>query len=625
MLHYLHTVHHDGSPRYVSNPYPRLGETVRLRLRMAADAPVNEVLLRTTPDGENKFDALTRGPAVGNVCWWTVDLVVGMPVVNYRFLLVTEDGVWWYNGLGLHEHNPTDYADFKVLADYQAPHWVRDSVFYQIFPDRFADGDPTNNVRTGEWMYRDQQVQARAWGEQPGAFPASIEFYGGDLQGIRERLPYLADLGVNALYLNPIFTAPSVHRYDVVDYNNVDPHLGGNAALVELREALSDREMYMLLDIVPNHCGVAHPWFTAAQADPNAPTSDYFIFTAHPNEYASWLGVRSLPKLDYRSQELRDVMYRADDAVFRRWMQAPYSIDGWRVDVANMLGRYGEHQLGVEVVREMRQVVKREKPDAYLLAENFFDATPHMQGDEWDANMNYSGFSKPLWQWLGEQTVPVPGKHGGKRGTGRRLSTDGFVETLAAFRAPVPWVIAIQQFNLVDSHDTARVGTIVGDPQDDPSRQRVAAAIQLTYPGVPCIYYGDEIGMQADSADMARATMVWDEAAWDHDLRHFYRALIYLRRTSPALRDGGFQVLFVDEDTLAYLRDAPEELIIVIAHRGPAERPSGLLDVSVADIPDGTLFTEVLSGVTATVGAGQLPLPRHGVEATIWLASVATV
>ena len=251
-----------------------------------------------------------------------------------------------------------------------------------------------------------------------------IEFYGGDLPGITGKLDYLAGtssssgpgLGVNALYLNPVFTAYSNHRYDVADYDNVDPHLGGNAALAELRRGLTDRGMRYMLDIVPNHCGFMHPWFRAAQADPAAATAEFFTFRHHPDDYECWLGVRSLPKLNYRSPRLREAIYAGPDAVFRRWLRPPYAADGWRVDVANMLGRHGVDQLGAEVARGIRQAVKAENPDAYLLGENFFDATAQLQGDGWDASMNYAGFTMPLWYWLRGFTVD---QHSEPRQVGR--------------------------------------------------------------------------------------------------------------------------------------------------------------------------------------------------------------
>lgn len=609
----LAMIHHDGSPRYVSEPQPQLGSTVQLRLRVPVAAPVSEIFVRSEPDGEQAFTPLVPGLTAGGAQWWTVALTVTMPVVHYRFLIIADERPYWYSALGLSAHLPTDYHDFRLLAGYHAPDWLADAVFYQIFPDRFADGDPANNVRSGAWQCQGHAVQARGWDEPPGLTHSSFEFYGGDLQGIVERLPYLAQLGVNALYLNPIFTAPSVHRYDVTDYNEVDPHLGGADALVALREALAERDMRLLLDIVPNHCGSSHAWFRAAQADPQAPTAEYFSFTEHPHDYLSWLGVRSLPKLNYRSEALRNAMYRAPDSALRRWLQPPYRIDGWRVDVANMLGRNSADQLNLEIVREIRQAVKGENPASYLIGENFFDATTQLQGDGWDGNMNYSGFTKPVWHWLGAQTVPDPARPGQTRRLPHALSTEGLVQSWTAFRAPVPWAIVRQQFNLLGSHDTPRLRTIVGDAE----RQRLAATLQFTYPGVPCIYYGDEIGLEGSNATLARATMPWDETRWDDDLRAFYRALIHLRRTSPALQHGGFEVLLAESETLVFLRDAPEEQLIVVAQRSPADAPMQLA-LAERGFVDGQRFSELWSGATSSVEQGVLVLPAQPASATIW-------
>ncbi len=612
--HYLASVHHDGSTRYVSNPYPSFGETVTLRVRAGLDAPVTRVLVRTAPDGEQHFAELQRADTDRVCTWWETRLAASMPVVGYHFVLLTPDGLWHYNAAGMHAHTPTDYADFRLLADYAAPRWVRRSVFYQIFPDRFADGDPANNVRGGEWTYRGNPTVARGWDERPNQSNPSLEFYGGDLQGITQRLPYLEELGVDAIYLNPIFTAPSVHRYDVVDYDNVDPHLGGNDALVELRRATGERGMRLMLDLVPNHCGVEHPWFRAAQADPRSPTAEFFTWKQHPHEYLSWLGVRTLPKLNYRSAELRERMYAASDSVFRRWLRPPFSIDAWRVDVANMLGQQGATQLNAEVTRGIRTAVKEVNPEAYLIGENFFDATAQLQGDMYDGNMHYRGFTVPLWEWLYERPLAHP-TIGEELQTGTCLPTSALAEGWTTFAAPIPWVITLQQFILVDSHDTARIRTLVGD---NPRLHRLAAAVQLTYPGVPCIFYGDEVGLEGDNANTARRTMPWDEARWDHDLRDFYRRLIHLRRTSDALAMGGFQILHTDADTIAYLRDSAQEQIVVVAYRGADPRPGGPLPVAQGAIADGARFAEFLTGVEATVTNGHLPLPAMEQGAAIW-------
>ncbi len=617
---FIASIHHDGASRYVQNRAapgspPRLGDEITLRLRAAPDAPIQRVLLRTCPDGEQHFIEMAR--SAGHACqWWEGVLKMSMPVMGYRFLLFTTEGVFWHNAGGTHRHSPTDAEDFRLLADYNAPEWVHGAVFYQIFPDRFADGDPSSNVRTGEFTHWGLQSRARSWGETPTlrGREAMVDFYGGDLSGIQDRLGYLDDLGVNALYLNPIFTARSNHRYDVLDYANVDPHLGGNEALIELRRASRERGMRLMLDIVPNHCGVDHPWFRAAQADPNAETASYFTFHKHPDDYECWLGVKGLPKLNYRSDALRDAMYMGKDSVFRRWLRAPYAIDGWRIDVANMLGRQGADQLGVEVAREIRLAVKQENAEVYLIGENFFDASVALQGDCWDAVMNYAGFTMPLWYWLSRFWVDQHGEPH-RVELPAEWSTAALVDTWKAYRAAIPWTIARQQFNLIGSHDTARIHNIVGR---DAARHRLAAAVLLTYVGVPSIYYGDEVGLEGENALLARGCMPWDRAAWDTGLLGYYRTLVHFRRSSSALSEGGFQVLATEENTLAYLRDAEDECVIVVAHRGPGNRPASALPVAHGAIADGSEFVELFSGARAMVTNGCLPLPALSVGATIW-------
>lgn len=617
---YLSSIHHDGSSRYV-RPHRgrslRIGDEVTIRLRTAVDAPVQRLLLRTCPDGEQHFAEMKPAAVQPNpVCrWWEVTLRVIMPVTTYRFLLFASDGAWWYNGLGPQRHVPTDANDFRLLANYDAPVWVENSVFYQIFPDRFADGDPDSNVRDGEFDYHGLKSKAKRWEEPQGTWPqAMAEFYGGDLPGVEARLDYLADLGVNAIYLNPIFTAYSNHRYDVTDYEKVDPHLGGNAALVSLRRALTEREMRFILDIVPNHCGLMHPWFQAALADSSAPSAEYFTFHRHPDEYESWLGVRSLPKLNYRSQSLREAIYSKPDSVFRRWLKTPYSIDGWRVDVANMLARQGQDQIEAEVWTGIRQAVKLENPQAYLLGENFFDSTSQLQGNRLDATMNYAGFTNPLLYWLDHFQIS---QHSEPRHVASQVPwpTEALIETWQAFRASIPWGIARQQFNLLGSHDTPRIQHIL---HGKAALNRLAVGLLFTYVGVPCVYYGDEIGMTAGNSLAARDPMIWDPSAWDQELRSFYGRLIRLRRTSPALLDGGFQILSSEENVLAFLRDADAEQILVIGNRGPGERPAQELFVRDGAVPDGTVFTEFFTHQTLTVQNGYLPLPVLPVGIQLW-------
>jgi alpha-glucosidase len=617
---YLSSVHHDGSQRYVSGARTdtiQIGDEIRIRLRAAADAPIQRILFRTCPDGEQHFAEMQPEDKAGQTgCrWWTTNFRVSMPVTAYRFLLFTTDGVWWYNGSGMHHHVPTDAEDFRILAVYSAPTWVRESVFYQIFPDRFADGDQDSNVRDGEFEYHGIKSRSRRWGETQSKWPeAMVEFYGGDLKGVEKQLDYLSELGVNAIYFNPIFSALSNHRYDVIDYFNVDPHLGGNQALISLRQATTARGMRFIVDIVPNHCGMEHPWFTLAQQDPNAATAEYFTFHKHPSEYECWLGVRSLPKLNYRSHNLREIIYAGSNAVFRHWLREPFGVDGWRVDVANMLARHGKDQLEAEVWTGIRKAVKEENPQAYLLGENFFDGSQQLQGDKLDATMNYSGFTKPVEFWLNRFVV---NQHAEPQQVESSISwpTEALVDSWQASRAAIPWVIACQQFNLLGSHDTPRILSVL---ENDRSRNRLAVALLLTYVGVPCIYYGDEIGMTGKDSLDARNCMIWNQSVWDAELRSFYQALIRLRRSSRALIVGGFQVLLVEENILGYLRDVEDDQIIVIGNRGPGERKAGTLPVSHGGIADGTIFEEFFTRQISTVQAGNLPLPALPTGVQIW-------
>ncbi len=612
---WLASLHHDGSPDFVSSTYPVLGDSVQLRLRVEASAPIQRALLRIFPDGEQAFLPMTRLPETpAHLQLWVADLPIRMPVTHYRFLLQAADGIWWYSANGPAAFEPLDQTDFQILAGYNPPAWVQESVFYQVFPDRFANGDPINDPQPGDYEYRGQRPQTLPWGSPPPQDQHSgIVFYGGDLPGITQHLYYLADLGVNALYLNPVFTALSNHKYDVMDYEHVDPHFGGDQALAELRAALDRRGMRYLLDIVPNHCGWAHPWFQRARLDEHAPEADFFTFRQRPHEYESWLGMWSLPKLNYRSAGLRQQMYAGPEAVFRRWLRPPFRADGWRVDVANMLGRQGEIQMGEEVTHGVRAAVKETNPQAYLIGENFFDATRQMQGDQFDGVMNYSGFSIPLFHWLTGVQIQAIGLQDPV--SGPPLSTAGLAAVWRSRMAGIPWAMALQQYNLLGSHDTSRPRSILAE---NDGLHRLAVTLLLTFPGVPGLYYGDEIGMLDEPGLRSRACMKWNAEIWNHDLRDFFKDLIHLRRTSPALQRGGFQVVSLEEDLIAFQRSLGSERLLVIAQRHTAPRPAGRLDLRAAGLPDGTRLREHFSGQVAVVHGGWLDCPALPQGATLW-------
>jgi alpha-glucosidase len=604
-LEWLPSIHHDGSKKYVSDLYPRLGETVRLKVRTHHLAPVSRIVLRTFPDGEQMLTEMSLGETTPPAQWWHVDLLISQPVNHYRFIILSDNVVWHYSAAGPTAYVPLDFYDFRILADYNPPRWITDSVFYQIFPDRFSNGDPSTDPRPDEFKYRGHHPQTLQWEVLPQDDQFSpLVFYGGDLPGIEQRLDYLADLGINALYLNPIFHAYSNHKYDVADYDHIDPHFGGDEALVSLRHKLDARGMRYILDIVPNHAGYWHPWFQTALADAAAPEAEFFTFLSHPDDYASWLGVQSLPKLNYRSAELRRRIYEQPEAVFRRWLQPPYSADGWRVDVANMLGRQGQTQIGLEVTQGIRKAVKATRPDAYLMGENFFDASNQLQGDQWDGVMNYGGFTHPLWHWLRGY---YQGGHGFPQAIeAAHWPTIAMAETWRNRLAAIPWAIALQQYNLLDSHDTSRIRTIV---HGNDALQRLATTVLMTFPGVPGLYYGDEIGMEDLPRLGSRGCMIWEESRWNQSLLDYHRTLIHLRRTSPILQKGGFQIVLIEPDTVAYQRESLEGRILVFAHRGERPRPAGCVSLINGGVADGTHFVEFESGREYMVSNGEISLP----------------
>lgn len=616
---WLQSVHHDGSATYVSASDVQIGDVVRVRLRLAHDAPVQRVYLRTFPDGEQFIAPMQRTAVSPPVQWWEGELAINQPAVHYRFILQAQDGVWFYTADGPVAHLPLDKTDFRILADYKGPEWVKTAVFYQIFPDRFHNGDPRTNPQADEFEFQGMHPQTLPWGTQPPANPFNpFTFYGGDLPGIVNKLDYLTNLGINAIYLNPIFTAYTNHKYDVADYFHVDPHFGGDEALATLRLALDARGMRYLLDIVPNHCGYGHPWFQAAQQDLQAPEAAFFTFYEHPHKYAQWLMAWMLPKLNYTNAELRHLMYEGNDAAFRQWLRPPFAADGWRVDVANMLGRQGELQMNRAVAEGIFQAVKETRPDAYLIGENFFDATESLQdGGQWDGIMNYAGFSLPLLNWL-------RGLHLGALGLQEEIispipwSTAALAANWQQYMAAIPWAVALQQFNLLGSHDTSRVRTLLAGNN---ALQRLAVTVLMTFPGVPSIYYGDEIGLADVPGLTQRACMPWNEDAWNQDLLAFYRDVIRLRRETAVLQTGGFQMLLIDTDTFAYQRENATQYAVLVAHRSDVPRPASALSVAQGGISDGTRFVEFFSGQEAVVADGNLPLPQMPQGVMLWLST----
>ncbi|MFP4322250.1 MAG: maltodextrin glucosidase [Anaerolineales bacterium] len=610
--HWTAGVHHDGSALYVSNPTPKAEEVVTVRLRTPIDAPVRAVYLRTTPDGEAAYIEMGVEEDASPVRYWAADMPVTMPHNPYSFKLLTLEGAYYLTAAGISRAEKPSHSDFALLADYHMPGWVAETVFYQIFPDRFFNGDPSNDVQDGEMQLGQFTSHKREWGARPLPFSegGSLDFYGGDLPGIAQKVDYLQDLGVNAIYLTPIFPAQSNHRYDIMDFYRIDPHLGGEEGLQTLRQALDAANMRLMLDVTPNHVSWKHIWFTTAQNDLNSPEAEYFTFyDEDPQKYEMWLGVPTLPKLNYASAALRQRMYAGEDAVLRHWLREPYRIDGWRLDVLNMTARQRMQQLDPDVGRGMRAAVKDENPEAFLLGEHFFDGTRHLQGDQLDATMNYQGFNFPLRRWLSGQDTGAD--HHMDDAVGyidpTLLPSEAFAEQTRAYLAAVPWVIARQQFNQLGSHDTMRFLSALGGDTD---LMRLAVGLLMTFPGVPCVYYGDEVGLDGYRDPDNRRCMPWDENDWNKDLRYFYRQVIRLRRTAHALKFGGFQWLYATEDVICYQRQSTQQRLVVVGYRGENASQHTAIPVWHAGLPEGMKLTDLLSGQTVRVTDGAIELTR---------------
>jgi len=601
--------HHDGSPLYASTLVPALGETVTVRLRVPAPPAgvraYDRIHLRTTVDAEQRFIAASLERADDAESWWRAELVVHNTVTTYRwFLGGGPRGYEWLTAGGLRARDVTDAEDFRLVAGPALPSWPRDAVVYQIFPDRFARSAAADGRTAPAW------AQEMGWDEiaDLGRGHASVQLYGGDLDGIVERLDYLEDLGVTCLYLTPVFPATSSHRYDAVTFAAVDPVLGGDSALERLTRAVHERGMRILGDITTNHCGRGHDWFVTAQKDPDSVERGFFYWD-DDGLPVCWLDVPDLPKLNYASEELRDRMYRRPDSAVRRWLAAPYSFDGWRVDVANMTGRHGAHDVNHEVARGIRSAMALDNPDGLLVAEHTHDFTTDLTGDGWHGAMNYGGFTRPVWSWLHDPTH-APRFLGGPMRV-PRIDGTLVMETMQDVVARVPWSGLISSFTLLGSHDTSRIATLLGG---DRARHEVAAALLLTFPGIPMITYGDEVGMEGAFGEDGRRPMPWSGQGWDEDLRAVYRALVATRRSSTALRDGGLRWVYAGDDAIAYLREAPGETALV--HLSRAAHPQIRLP---ARLLGGLATGRPAYGQNIHPGGEDVVLAGPGAQASIWV------
>ncbi len=604
----------DGTEHFASVELRGGRRRLKAAFRVGAPSGLRSAWLRCHPDGEPEYRQMRR---TANGIWerWEGAVSLRGPRLAYRFVLEDAEGCLWHlDQRGLHPAPPGDDADF-VHLEHGPPAWLAGTTFYQVFPDRFdrVGGDPSPAQRAAAAGLPLPAAHAElAWGaRQPGYRSGGNQsFMGGDLGGIRRRLDYLRELGVGALYLTPIFLAGTYHRYDTWDYHVVDPRLGTSQDLAALCRELHESGLRIILDGVFNHVGAGHRWFNrrsvfpepGAWQDRDSPFAEFFYFKRHPDRYESWLGHKDLPKLDYRSRRLRDEIYAGHQSVVRRWLRPPYAVDGWRLDVVNMLARSGAVQLNAEVLREMRQAVKETSHDAYLLGENFFDSSDQLQGDQLDGAQDYHGFYYPLLRWLGGSEPQTPtGLRRQPPATGAAAGAEHLALALIEARARVPFEQAQAMFHQLSSHDTPRLITLL---DGDRRRYRLAVFLQFVWPGVPCVYYGDEVGLEGGRDPENRRAMEWNVAAWDQERLDWHRRLIALHRDDPVLAGGGVTVLHAEGDVFCFARILGDQCRIALLNRGD-ESARVAVDVGCVGWLDGTA-TDLLDTVGAEFTGGVL-------------------
>ncbi len=502
-----------------------------------------------------------------------------------------------------------EYYHFQLIPGFKTPDWAKGAVFYQIYVDRFYNGDPSNDVLTNEYQYiGDKTVRVEDWDKYPAAMGVR-EFYGGDLQGVLDKMDYLQDLGVDVIYFNPLFVSPSNHKYDIQDYDYIDPHFGkivhdegellrpdqkenrfatryidrisnkdnleaSNELFAEVVKEAHRRGMKVILDGVFNHCGSFNKWLDreriyenapgyekGAYIDKNSPYHNYFHFLdenrfPYNGSYDGWWGHDTLPKLNYEnSRQLLDyVLY-----IGRKWVSPPYNADGWRLDVAADLGHSPE--FNHRFWQEFRQAVKTANPNAIILAEHYGSPKDWLQGKEWDTVMNYDAFMEPVtWFLTGMQ------KHSDDYREDMRGNADSFWGAMRHHSANFSMPSLLVAMNELSNHDHSRfltrtnhrvgrtntLGPHAANEGVNKAVMREAVVIQMTWPGAPTIYYGDEAGVCGFTDPDNRRTYPWGHE--DHEMISFHKDIIRIHKSHKEFLTGSLKYLDADYNVIAYGR-----------------------------------------------------------------------
>jgi len=555
----------DQGPLYDSSPEPTCSTPITLDFRTFHN-DITSANIKYFDTADNSFHwvplSFYANDATGTFDIWQGTIPASCSNKYYRFQINDGTATAWYNARGPSATEPAS-GDFYILPNFTTPSWAKNGVMYQIFPDRFYNGDPSNDIQTNQYTYFGFPTEKKSWGASPYAdagYSNSIVFFGGDLQGIDQKLDYIKNtLGANILYLNPVFTAPSNHKYDTQDYYHVDPAFGGNTALRQLvndvHSSTNGPQGYVVLDGVFNHTGTWNAWFNEFNTYPNSvgayqsqssPYSSYYTFQHWPDTYSTFLGVSSLPKLNYGSSGsvVRNAIYNTPDSVAQYWIRN-YGIDGWRLDAAQYAdagGNNGSDTTDHQIWQEFRNAVKGANSNAFIFGEYWGNANPWTNGTpwQWDSATNYDGFTQPVSEWITGEDYS---------GNAAAISASQFDNWLRGTRANYPSDVQQVMANFLSSHDIPRFGERAGG---NIQKTELAALFQMTYVGLPTIYYGDEYGLRGGPDPDDRRTFDWSQVSSGNASLALFHKLIAIRMSYPALHTGSFMTLLTDDANKIY-------------------------------------------------------------------------
>ena len=617
---------HDQGPLFDNHVEPTASQAVTLTLR-TFKGDISSANIKYYDSGDSAFHYVamswSSNDPTGVFDYWKGTIPASASEKYYRFQINDGSATAWLNAAGTTAAEPSS-GDFFIIPGFQTPAWRKNGVMYQIFPDRFYNGNTANDVTNGQYTYAGCATEQHAWGTSVYARVSGCNtavFFGGDLAGVDQKLGYIKNtVGANIIYLNPIFLSPSNHKYDTEDYMTVDPAFGSNSTLqtlsADIHGTSNGPKSYLVLDGVFNHTGDTHKWFdrynwwpsiTGAYESQSSPTYGYYTFQSWPNTYSAFFGFSSMPKLDYGASgsAVRNAIYGSSTSVVQTYLKSPYSIDGWRLDAAQYLdagGNNGSDATNHQIMAELRTAVKSVNPNADILGEFWGNAGPWTtSGNQWDGAMNYDGFTQPVSEWITGQDYS---------GNAASIPVSQFDSWLHGTRANYPTDVQQVMSNFLSSHDITRFGNRAGG---DIWKTYLALIFQMTYVGTPTIYYGDEYGMQGGADPDNRRTFDWSVGTSTNSAVALTGKLTAIRKAYPALRTGSFMTLLTDDTNKLYAYgrfDASNRIAVALNNDSVAHAVT--VPVWQLSVANGSTLTDLLSGTAYTVQNGRVTVNVNG-------------